>query len=262
MATKSRKSSGDLLTYDYSRSFVQWWMDTLNHSPRCAIHASCRLRDAKGKTREFFLTHPCMGEKMYADKDVIHLPTADFHIIFAPKEEFLIVKIMADDPPFLRLAHRVGEKVATHDGRGTTLTRMELTMRHFPLVRELRSDREVYDAMVANLPILGRIQFPSPDGKTEVICEFPVTVMNAMHDEGHRWQVDTGPILIPDFSIKSELAVARFRQAFVVYNSWDWVEFAARIPVKDPSTKAGLTCMHYASPTRLAAKNRLFCADI
>ncbi len=249
-----------LLTYDYSRSFVQWWMDTLDHSPRCAIHASCRLRDKKGTTREFFLTHPCMGEKMYADKDVIHLPTADFHMIFAPGEEFLIVKIMAESPAFLRLAHRVGEKVATHDGRGTTITRFELAMRHFKPVRELKSDREVYDAMVANKPILGRMQFPGEDGKTEVICEYPVTVMNAMHDEGHRWQVDTGPILIPDFSIKSDLTVGLLRQAFVVYNSWDWAEVAMHLPVK--LSQNGETAMHYASPKRVSVKNQLFCADV
>lgn len=262
MSSKPKKISTDLLTYDYSRSFVQWWMDTLDHSPRCAIHASCRLRDKKGGTREFFLTHPCMGEQMYAEKDIIHLPTADFHIIFAPREEFMIVKIMDGSPPFLRLAHRIGEKVATHDGRGTTITRMELCMRHFPVVRELHSDREVYDAMIANLPILARMQFPGADGKTEVICEFPVTVMNAMHDKGHRWQVDTGPILIPDFSIKSDLTVGLFRQAFVVCNSWDWAEVAMRLPVQNESSKDGRTFLHYASPKRLSMKVRLFCADI
>ncbi|MBI4027116.1 MAG: hypothetical protein HY360_19175 [Verrucomicrobia bacterium] len=252
-------SSNDLLTYDYSRSFVQWWTDTVNHSPRCALQASCRLRGKDGSTREFFLTHPCAGEKMYADRDIIHIPTADFHMIFAPGEEFMIVKIFSEAPTEFRTAHRVGEKVPTHDGRGCVIGRMEAFLRRFPKVRQMRSDDDVYAAMTANLPILARTRFICNDGKMEAFCEYPVTVMNARHDD-HRWQVDTGPILIPDFSLKSHLPVGLFRQAYIVYNSWDWAEIAMRRPVE--KTPGGPAVMHYTSPRRLTVQNQLFCADI
>ncbi|MBI4026706.1 MAG: hypothetical protein HY360_17110 [Verrucomicrobia bacterium] len=41
----------DRLTYDYSRSFVQWWDNHSHHSPRCAILASCKLRSKDGYNR-------------------------------------------------------------------------------------------------------------------------------------------------------------------------------------------------------------------
>src|SRR5438552_1528668 len=71
------------VTYDYSRSFVQWTGQS-KHVPRCTIQASCRLRTGEVPEREFFLTHPCAGETMYADKNLIQFPTADFHMVCEP----------------------------------------------------------------------------------------------------------------------------------------------------------------------------------
>jgi len=244
------------LNYDYSRSFVQWWNDRINHSPRCAIHASCRLTRAGVSEREFFLTHPCVGENMYADKNLIHVPVADFHGVFDPREEFMLVKVFADKPTESRMVHRVNETIPTFDGKGIKIIRIEIAMRRFPSVRPLRTDHEVYAAMVANLPILARTTYR--DGRTKVICEYPVTVMNASHDD-RRWQVDTGPILLPDFSIRSELEVGRFRQAFIVFNRWDWAEIAIRRPTK---SSRNAVVMHPSSPRKLKAKNELFAAAL
>lgn len=248
----------DVLSIDYSRSFVQWWDNHSNHSPLGVLHASCKLRDKAGLLKEYFLTHPCLGEKLYASEGLIHVPTADFHCVFAPGEEYLFVKLTANEPYQLRMDHSIGETVPTHDGRGAVILRMEATVRHFPEVRELRTNQEVAEAMLAKLPILGRTQFLGSDGETQVISEYPVTVMNA-RAEDHSWQVDTGPILVPDFSLKPRLRVGLFRQAFLVYNSWDWAEMAMRLPCK---TAGGDTVMHYSSPHRLAVRNQLFAAQL
>ena len=248
----------DLLTYDYSRSFVQWTDNHAHHSPRCALHASCKLRSKDGVTREFFLTHPCVGEKMYADENIIHVPTSDFHMVFAADKEYMIVKVLAAPPYELRMDHRIGETVATHDGRGAIILRMDATLRNFPSVRALKTDDEVYEAMMADLPILGRTRFQGDDGETEVISEYPVTVMNARHED-HRWQVDTGPVLLPDFSLQPRLPVGLFRQAFLVYNSWNWAQVAMRLPIK---TAGSEVMIHYTAPSRINVQNQLFAADI
>jgi hypothetical protein len=141
----------------------------------------------------------------------------------------------------------------THDGRGCVIRRSEVALRHFTSVRELRSDREVHDAMFAQLPILGRTRFFSEDGQTEVCCKYPVTLMNARHDD-HRWQVDTGPVLLTDFSLETPPLVGTFRTAFVVYHAWDWAEIAIRQP------QHGV--MHLGPPRRIAVQNQLFCANM
>jgi hypothetical protein len=242
------------LTYDYSRSFIQW-DSSRDNIPRCTVHASCRLRPKNGTEREFFLSHPCAGEQMYATDNLIHQPVAEFHMVCESGKEFMHVKVHADDPVELRMAHRVGEVVPTKDGKGSLIARVDVTMRRFPSVRELRTDREVHDAMIANEPIMGRTQFTGDDGETLVISEYPITVMNARPSD-RRFQVDTGPILVPDFSVKHELTGAMFRQAFIVYNTWDRAEIAVRQSV--PSK--GGRVVHYGSPKKLAVRNQLFAA--
>lgn len=246
------------LSYDYSRSFLQWHSQWDN-IPRCAIHASCRLLTMEGNEREFFLAHPCAGENMYAAGDLIQHPTVDFTMTCERGNEYMIVKVLADDPVELRMAHRVGEAVPTRDGRGSRITKIEVQMRSFASVRELRTDREVSEAMRANLPMMGCSSFVADDGKATFASEYPVTVMNARPSD-HRWQIDTGPVLVPDMSLKPELTVALFRQAYLVYNSWDWAELMMRQPTL--AAKNGHHVMHYSSPRRVAMKNQLFAADI
>ena len=246
------------LTYDYSRSFLQW-VSEWDNIPRCAIHASCRLQTRGAPEREFFLAHPCAGETMYVAKDIIQYPPADFTMTCEPGKEYMIVKVLAEDPIEMRMAHRIGETVPTRDGRGSRITQMDVHVRSFPSVRELRTDREVSEAMRANLPLTGRSSFLSDDGATTVISEYPVTVMNARPSD-LRWQVDTGPVLMPDSSLKSQLTVAQFRQAYLVYNSWDWAELMMRQPT--PIRDNGYAVMHYSSPRRVVMHNQLFAADI
>lgn len=244
------------LNYDYSRSFIQW-DSSRDNIPRCTVHASCRLRAADGQEREFFLAHPCAGEQMYVEQNIIHRPVAEFHMVCESAKEFMHVKVHAQEPVEQRMAHRVGEVVPTKDGQGARIKRVDVTMRRFAAVRELRDAGDVHDAMVANEPILGRTQYLGDDGRTLVISEYPVTVMNARPSD-RRFQIDTGPILVPDFTIKHELAVAIFRQALVVYNTWEAAEIAVRQPVATPTGAV----VHYAPPRRLAVRNQLFAASL
>ena len=54
--------------------------------------------------------------------------------------------------------------------------------------------------------------------------------MNVLRAEV-RFQIDTGPIIVPDFGSTAELAVARFDLAHVVYNLFDRGEMILRKPI-------------------------------
>lgn len=247
-----------VVSYDYSRSFIQW-SSQRDNIPRCAVQASCSLRTSGGIERKFFLSHPCAGEDMYAERNLIHTPVSDFHMVCEPGHEYMFVKISAGDPVEHRMAHRLGDTVPTRDGVGAKIVRMEATMRRFSAVRELLSDREVFDAITANLPITGRTSYQVDDDKTQVIAEYPVTVMNGRASNS-RWQVDTGPVLLPDFSLASELVTGIFRQAYLAYNARDWAEVAFRRPIKQEGESRAV--MHYANPQRMEVRNQLFVADV
>src|SRR4051812_14343830 len=64
-----QKESGN--TYDFGRSFLRWTSTRNNHTPRMQVDAACTLT-RNGRSREYFLSALCTGEKMYADKDLIH----------------------------------------------------------------------------------------------------------------------------------------------------------------------------------------------
>ena len=247
------------LGYDYVNSFVQWDQNSSDTTPRCALHASCKIRGKGEAFREYFLSHPCAGEKMYADKDIIAQPTMEFHVVFCDDGQFMFVKQFDSAPGFERMSYRVGDIVGSKVNIVTTIDKMESGLRYFVEVAEMTTYKEVHDAMVGNIPILGRTRYLTSKGDEviEVVAEYPVTVMNARH-EHDTWQVDTGPMLLPDFSIEHELEVAIFRQAYVVYNRWDYTEFAMRLPIEIKG--ASFPVLHYTNCGALGTevRNQLF----
>ncbi len=248
-----------LLNYDYVNSFVQWTRPDMDHTPRCALHASCKIRGPGEKFREFFLTHPCAAEQMYVERNLIHKPTAEFHAVFCNEGQFMYIKHFEDSPGFERMVFTVGDAVKSQYGKRSKITEMKGYLRHFNHVVEMTSYEEVHDAMVGNKTILGRTRFAAlkSDSEMEVVAEYPVTVMNVRH-EHDTWQIDTGPILLPDFSIEHDLEVALFRQAYIVYNRWDYAEYAMRLPVTIEGARHPV--LHYSSPQHLESgvRNQLF----
>ena len=221
------------LGYDYVNSFVQWTSYEDDHTPRCALHASCKVRGKGEEFREYFLSHPCAGEKMYADTQLILLPASEFHVVFSDDGQFMFVKSFETEPGFERMAYRRGDTVKRKNVQMKgVIDILESGLRYFVEVAEMTTYKEVHDAMVGNKPILGRTRYLAKKGdeEIEVVAEYPVTVMNTRHDHD-MWQVDTGPMLLPDFSIEHNLEVARFRQAYIVYNGWDYAECTMRLPV-------------------------------
>ncbi len=253
----------DILKIDYNNSFVQWSSPSDDHTPRMALQASCKIREKGGEYREYFLTHTCIGEQMYRDKELIHRPTSEVHLVLSNNGQFMIVKHFAEAAGYTRVANRVGETIPTHDGRGSTITEMNTRIRHYKQVIEMTEYEEVHDAMVGNLPILGRTHYIDHwgDDAIEVIAEYPVYPMNARHQHA-TWQIDAGPLLIPDFNIEYKLEVEIFRRAFFVYNKWDYTECVRQLPVM--LENAAFPFVHYSDPKSLgpSVSNQLFVAKI
>jgi hypothetical protein len=50
-----------------------------------------------------------------------------------------------------------------------------------------------------------------------VVLEYPAKIVNVQHDRPN-WQIDTGPILVPDFAATAELLADRLELAYIVFN--------------------------------------------
>ena len=179
------------------------------------------------------------------------------------RKGLMFVKHFAEAPGYSRLANRLGETVPTHDGKGSTITEMNTGIRNFTQVVEMTEYQEVYDAMMGNYPILGRTSYTTLRGEEEidVVLEYPITVMNARHKHD-TWQIDTGLILVPDFSIECKLEVGIFRRAYIVYNKWDYAEHVMELPDKVEEAVFPIVQLTDPKPLAPVVHNQLFVVKI
>ena len=72
-------------------------------------------------------------------------------------------------------------------------------------------------------------------------------------------QVDTGPMLFPDFGRSVERPIEMFSQAFVCYNTFDVAEFVLRgpTPVMTDGLEVART-IEYSDIGRVPAKTTIF----
>ena len=176
----------------------------------------------------------------------------------------MFVKSFETEPGFERMAYRRGDTVKRKNVQMKgVIDILESGLRYFIEVAELTTYKEVHDAMVGNKPILGRTRYLAKKGdeEIEVVAEYPVTVMNTRHDHD-MWQVDTGPMLLPDFSIEHNLEVALFRQAYIAYNRWDYAECAMRLPVAIDGVDHPVLYYENCGPPGAEVRNQLFVVKV
>lgn len=238
---------------DFSRSYLFFRTTRVNHTPRLRLDAACTLtRD--GRQRHFFLTCPCIGEAMYVERDLIHDPVAEFNIIAAPRDQFLMMKRHADAVHDVHSAHRFGETMPTHDGRGAQVVDLDVKLSRYAAVHPIQDYGEFRAALLNGLPINGRTSYTEPDG-TEVVLDYPANTVNVAHDKTS-WQVDAGPIVMPTIA-KDEagkLEVERLVLAYLVYNRQDYVEAVIRCP----APMGDATTNFYHQHHNLDCHNELF----
>jgi hypothetical protein len=242
--------------YDYSRSFLQFTTDLSNHTPRMQLEASCVVSVAAGDGVEFFLTSDCMSEHMYRPSGLVAEPTSLFWLIAGSNGEFLMQKRHAGAAGDIKEAHRVGDKISSHDGRGRTMLKIDVQARPAASARPLLTYADIREAILGNRRLNGRTTYQTSGGKLKVEAAYPIKTCNIPHGrEG--WQIDTGPIVIPDPSGGNRMEIGSLQSAFILFNSWDWAELAVRRAV--PAGPAGDRTTHFSEITRQeGVKNELF----
>ena len=116
----------------------------------------------------------------------------------------------------------------------------------------LNSGEEIGKASMAGKPLVGRLELTTDDGAMHAEIEFPIKTMNA-NDTHWQYQVDTGPIGLPDFSADVDMHIKRLSPAFVAYNVDSSADFVVQQPVASPENGSAVT--RYCRPISLAAKS-------
>ena len=245
---------------DFARSFLKFTgKDHSKHTPRLQVDAVCRLTAPDKKVTEYVVTVPCMSENMYRPSGLIQEPTSHFAMFAGNDGTFTILKHHASAAHDVRQIRRVGERISTHDGKGETIGSVDVTLNPWKRARRLTIYKEIREAILNDHPINGITRYLDADGKTQIELEYPVKTCNiANAHEG--WQIDTGPVIMPDPASTAQPAIERMTMAFLVYNAWSWADTALKVP--SPVDGGGALTQQYSRLLRMEpVANELYAAD-
>ena len=215
---------------DYSMSFLSWDSvpnpnDTRNPGPlpwgdtvRIVLDARIRLVDESSDTFEdIYLIAPCRHEWMWRDDVLIQPHSGEYRSAWTTKR-ILSTSRRRTDPSVQRLS-------TTHERK----PRVEFFLTPLARPRTLTTDSEVVAASQTTKPLVAQTEIRDAKRQRHAILEYPIKTMNYLVDR-QRFQVDTGPLLWPDLTSDAPEPMDWLRMAHVVYNRFEWAEFARMAP--------------------------------
>ena len=230
---------------DYGRSFicntasfnaVRFWIES-----RTVLHD-----DRDGGQVTFLQCGSCKSENTFAETDLFMSPNYDFMPIFGD-DRLLIFRRHAD-------ARETYREIRPVDLWGAPDYRLV----YGEPVRELTTFEEIRDVTATEVPIVARTEITNSESGLRAVIEYPVKTMNISLDK-RIYQVDTGPVALPDLSERHQPAVDSVRLAFVAFNAGHFADFVIEQPT--PVTRDGqevATVHHYSNPISRPATNSVF----
>jgi hypothetical protein len=229
---------------NFTKSFITLCGRSSKSNTRINVEARCKIHDTfTGKREKYYLLTSCKGEDTYSKGRLFLDPPYDFSMIVGDKE-FLIMRNFANS-----LADNVqyGLKEAFGD--------IDF---HIKTARIEKLSDKMKIAMITEgrAIVNGRIEIRDQSGRYRAILEFPIKTLN-VSKENELYQVDTGPILLPDFSAPENKAmIERFKIAFVAYNNSYEAYFIIKEPTELIDTKNKTS--FYSHIIRMDSVNSIF----
>ena len=122
-------------------------------------------------------------------------------------------------------------EVETLEPRPHKFTATRFTTRHYDRFSRLTSAREVIDATLADKPLNARTVVRDNARGYVLTLEYPIRTMNVNVEEG-LFQVDTGPLPLPDMKTWDGARPARAFLSHVAFSRFDFAEFILRREVE------------------------------
>jgi len=212
---------------DYGRSFIHTkapW-----NSPRFWVESRCRITDpVTKKMAEYFQCGSCKSENTFAEKDLFMTDNYDFLPVFSDDE----VVVFRRGSQWAGNYREVRRAKDWWDGNVPRLRKVQ--------VRVLTTPQEIGEAIASGQPLIGQTELRSEATGRTVVLEYPIKTIN-WHRDDKLWQVDTGPIVLPDLSAPPDEWSRTLQLAYLAFNSWEWTDFVVEqpTPVHAISAKEG-----------------------
>lgn len=249
---------------DFANSYMTWTVlpdPTDNRKPghkpwgnsaRILLDARCTITDEQsGQSDEFFLILPCRTEWVYQEENLFQVPSREYRCIYSRTRGMSVGKAITHE----------GERPSSWAIEGSRYTSLDFTVRSLQDAQALETHEDVVRATSDDLPIVAQTKIWDRERGLRAMLEYPVKTMN-FHPERKRFQVDTGPLLLPDFASTAEHWIERLDMAHVAYNTFDRGEFIIRRPtpvLRDGSEVCSV--LHYSEVRVHEAKHTVLCSS-
>ena len=230
---------------DYGRSFI--CNTAAFNSVRMWIESRTTILDPQSGTRtDYFQCGSCKSERTFAARDLFSEDNYDFMPIFGDGRVLVLRRhVNARD------GHRQVKKM--EDMWGVPVVRLRAP----PTVIELDTWEKIRDATVAGVPIVTQTELHNPDTGLRAVIECPCKTMN-LSQPRRMYQVDTGPVALPDLARRYDPPIESLSLAFIAFNAPDFADFVVDVPtpLRDGDREVAKT-HHYSKLVTLPAKNRV-----
>jgi hypothetical protein len=199
------------------------------------------IHEATGQRERFVLIAPCRTEWVYAEERLFQIPSREYRNIYSATEQRGMGRAITYPD------ERSGGQPSRGQPLGDAFPSLAIDIRRFPQTRFLETPDAICAATAANLPLVARTDLTDLARGERYILEYPIRTMNH-RPERSTFQVDTGPVLVPDFGSGEPRVIDRLEMAHVAYNRLDRAEFIVRRPTPITDAGGGELCrvLHYS----------------
>jgi hypothetical protein len=253
---------------DFQRSFLSWDLPSRPDPRPEARHDTPfgnRVRilleslldvvdDASGIAERYVLVAACRTEWVYAEDRLFQVPSREFRVIYSLTHN----RSVSQDT--LTGATELPGQPGRGQPNGDNFRSVSFDVKTYPTTRVLESIDAVVDATQRGLPINGRTELHDETRRQTYVLEYPVKTMN-YQPEQPAFQVDTGPLIVPDEASVAPNAIDRLARAHIIYNHkhLDRAEF---ILFRPPPLADGAQIMRYAEVRTYPAQTLLLAGDV
>ena len=209
------------------------------------------IDEATGRSERFVLTFGHPSEWLFAENRLFQTPSNEWRSIYSLTEQRSVGRAYTYQGPTQK-GHPVKD----------TYSSLEIHVPTHPRTRLLENFAQIDEAIWKRVPLVGRTEIRDPDRRKRYILEYPIGIVSSMR-EMQKFQVDTGPVLVPDFKSEAEREIDRLEMAFIIYNRLDRAEFILRraTPIMDAAGREAARALNYSEVREYPARTWILSGD-
>lgn len=234
---------------DYGRSFI--CNTAAFNSVRMWIESrTIIIDDRSGKELIYYQGASCKSENTFGEKDLFYEDNYDFLPIFGDGKVLVFRR-----HSYLRKDKDYRSIKKMEDMWGGN---PNIVLPKSKSIKELKTWKDIEKATAQGIPIVTQTEIRNEKTGLRAIVECPCKTMNISHPK-KMYQIDTGPVVLPDLSKTYPEMMDGIRLAYIAFNTDDFADLVIEVPtpVYDGNREVAQV-YHFSERISLKTSNKIF----